>query len=155
MKSFLCVCFLCSLFLLSCEREYCDAVLKQDSIILPCSNSFSCKITSAMMPDYKSIEFISDSKANELNFFVAKVPIPSFYDQDEGNFDDLITKDVVKSYQLEASKRNGVKEYLFQYNRSKDDSQKRYVFVLYIEDTTLGILSASSSNVTYKIVAHK
>ncbi|MBO7122032.1 MAG: hypothetical protein J6V90_01970 [Treponema sp.] len=158
MKKIIFVLFLFSISFFSCKEKsdvFNDVEFAGDTIRLPYSHFYHCHMTTDVMPNYKSIEFLAYSDANELNFAVSKIQMPDFYGLTEDDYLDMITKDLIKANIIEESKKNSTNNYVWQYTRSREDSKKKYLFVLYIEDTTLGILSASSSNVIYKVVGHK
>lgn len=158
MKKNIFVLFLFSICFFSCNGKgnvVNDVEFTGDTIRLRYSHYYHCYIATDDMPNYKSIEFLACSDANELNFSVSRIQVPDFYGFTEDDYMDMITEDLIKSNIIEESKKRSTNDYVWQYTRSREDGRRKYLFVLYIEDTTLGILSAPSSNVTYKVVGHK
>ncbi len=158
MKKIFFVLFIFSISFSSCKEKagvVNDVEFKGDTIRLPCSHFYYCYITTDDMPNYKSIEFLALSDANELNFAVSRIQVPEVHGFTDDDYLGMITKEIIEANIIEESKTDSAKNYVWQYTRSRTDGKNKYLFVLYIEDTTLGILSAPSSNVTYKVVGHK
>lgn len=144
-----------SLFCVSCKKKK-DLVLRENVVSLQASYWCGASFNAMSLPDWESMELVASSDGNALNFFVSRVPISVFMGHEAEEYDDLLTEEVITKYKIKGSEKNNSKDYYFHVNRKKKDSLAALdVFVLCLEDTSLGILSKSSSNVAYKIVAHK
>lgn len=140
----------------SCNEGHKDITLKSDVITLPSSHFYYLRFNNTEMFDWKCIEFVVSSDANDLNYFVSIIPFSFFIGHEKDEYDSLITTDVINKYKINDSSVSKSKNYHFQYNRKKkDDLAALDMFILYFEDTSLGILSATSSNVSFKILSHK
>lgn len=140
----------------SCKQNHKDVVLNSAAISLPASHYYYYRFNTIEMIDWKSIEFIARSDSNDLNYYISVIPFSFFMGHEKEDYDSLVTADVINKYKIKESAVSKSTNYHFQYNRrKKDDLAALDMFVLYFEDTSLGILSASSSNVSFKIVLHK
>ena len=140
----------------SCKQNHKDVILNSSAISLPASHCYYYKFNTIEMADWKSIEFIAHSDSNELNYYISVIPFSFFMDHEKEDYDYLITTEVINKYKVKESAVSKSTNYHFQYNRrKKDDLAALDMFVLYFEDTSLGILSASSSNVSFRIISHK
>lgn len=147
---------LLSVFCVSCKKGERDIVLREDSVMLPASHYHGGMFSTMLAPDWKSIELVALSEGNEMNFLVSRVPFTLFIGHDAEEYDDILTEELMKKYKIKDSAVNKSKNYYFCLNRKKDDDVAALdTFVLYFEDTSWGILSESSSEVSFKIIAHR
>lgn len=147
---------LVAVLLSSCKQNHKDEILKSEEISLPASHCYYYSFNNIGMLDWKSIEIIANSDSNELNYYVSVIPFSFFIGHAKEEYDSLVTTEVIDKYKIKESNVSKSTNYHFQYNRKKkDDLAALDMFVLYFEDTSLGILSASSSNVSFKIISHK